>query len=80
VRPILGRKISFTTTAFFNRTKNLIDLNQGRYDNIYKVDSYGAEAELVLPRQKDTRLRLVTPGWIIYNKATTVSAKCSPNN
>jgi outer membrane protein assembly factor BamA len=65
VRPILGRKISFTTTAFFNRTKNLIDLNQGRYDNIYKVDSYGAEAELVFTASKRYQASL-SYAWMDY--------------
>ncbi len=65
VRPILGRKLSFTTTAFFNRTKNLIDLNQGRYDNIYKVDSYGAEAELVFTASKRYQASL-SYAWMDY--------------
>lgn len=37
-----------TITGFYNDVRDLIDINYGKYDNIYRVRSYGSEAELRL--------------------------------
>ncbi len=47
LQPIIGKRLSLSASLFYNRTRNLIDLSAGRYANIYQVDSYGAETELV---------------------------------
>lgn len=33
-------------SVYYNHARDLIDLQNGRYENIYRVDSYGAEASL----------------------------------
>jgi len=45
--PLWGKTLSASGSVYYNRTRDLIDLYLGHYENIFRVDSYGAEAELV---------------------------------
>lgn len=66
-QPIIGKSLTFSATFFYNRTRNLIDLYKGRYENIYRVDSFGAEPELILTPTKYYQASL-SYSWIDYLK------------
>lgn len=42
-QPLWANRMTITGSAFLNSTRNLIDLQAGRYANIYRIKTYGAE-------------------------------------
>ncbi len=45
-QPLVKQSISLSNSVFYNDTHRLIDLYQGKYENIYAVQSYGLESSL----------------------------------
>ncbi|HPS39590.1 MAG TPA: TonB-dependent receptor [Candidatus Cloacimonadota bacterium] len=45
---LLGKDVSLGGSLYYNRTRDLIDEYQNLYQNIYRVDSYGGELNLML--------------------------------
>jgi len=67
LQPLFGKTVSISSSVFYNRTRNLIDLYAGHYANIYKVDSYGLETELVITPVKAYQATL-NYCWMDYLK------------
>ncbi len=57
-QPLFGKTASISSSVFYNRTRNLIDLFAGHYANVYKVDSFGLETELVITPAKAYQVAL----------------------
>jgi len=67
LQPLVGSALSFSSSIFYNDTRNLIDLYQSRYQNIYQVNSYGLEAGLNFSPIKIYELE-INYAWLDYKK------------
>jgi len=47
-QPLWGNRMSASASAFLNSTRNLIDLQAGRYANIYRIKTYGGELSILV--------------------------------
>lgn len=46
-QPLLGNRLALDAAVYWNSTRNLIDLVANRYENIYRIKTYGAELQLL---------------------------------
>ncbi len=55
---LFGKAIGFGTSVFYNDIQDLIDLQDGMYQNIYAVNTFGTEVNLLLMPLRNWNLEL----------------------
>lgn len=72
-------KVSLSFSAYFNDTKDLIDLYKGRYENIYKVQSQGTEIGVSYSPAKLFQIS-VNYAYLSYRKISDYYLTETPKN